>query len=253
MATTAPTVHPAPTNPFAGANLTPSSQLEPADLLWVESWDEPGAASAAPDAPGRRFAVRGAYVEEFWLPVLGPSSIVLLRHLDAALAAAPEGVTVDLPVTAAALGLGQRTGRNGPMVRTIQRCCAFGAARLTSAHQLVVRRHLPALSRRQVARLPEPLQARHAEMLRSGDQTPPDSPPATGVPGPVGDEVDALRRRCRTLAVSLLDLDGNTDQAERQLHRWHFHPAMAHESVHWALAHLAERRAATPDQQRQAS
>jgi hypothetical protein len=219
-----------------------SSQPEPADLLWVESW-EPSAPTV--DGPGGRgsgggFSLRSDYVEEFWLPVLGPSSIVLLRHLDAALTASPGGVSIDLPDTARALGLGQRTGRNGPMVRTVQRCCAFGAARLTSAHQLLVRRRLPTLSRRQVARLPEGMQARHAELFAGRRERP--TTTDAGDP-PAGPDVDALRRRCRTLAVSLLDLGGDTDAAEAQLHRWHFHPAMAHESVHWAVRHLAERRA----------
>jgi hypothetical protein len=233
----------------------PSTQPEPADLLWVERWDttaaDPATRPLAARPPAGGFGLRSAYVEEFWLPVLGPSCIVLLRRLDAALADSPGGVTVDLPATARALGLGQRTGRNGPMVRTVQRCCAFGAARLTSAHQLVVRHHLPPLSRRQVSRLPDAMQARHADVMRARVNEPdaigPDAIDTDLIDADVSgvEAVEAMRSRCRTLAVSLLDLGGDPLAAEAQLHRWRFHPAMAHESVHWALSHLAERRATT--------
>jgi hypothetical protein len=34
--------------------------------------------------------------------------------------------------------------------------------------------------------------------------------------------------------LSLLDLGEDVTAAERQLHRWRFHPAMAYEAVQWA-------------------
>jgi hypothetical protein len=34
----------------------------------------------------------------------------------------------------------------------------------------------------------------------------------------------------------MLQLDEDTVTIERQLHRWRFHPAVAHEALRWALA-----------------
>jgi len=184
-------------------------------LVWVEAWPDAG-------GEGLRHHLRSDYVETFWLPILGPSSVLLLRLLATGLAQAPGGYTLDLAETARMLGIGHRSGRNGPMSRTLERCCAFGAARLDHGHQLLVRQSLGTLGSRQVARLPRVLQQRHAAAVRE----------AARQPSPAS--VDVLRNRCRTLALSLLDLGEEPDEAEVQLHRWRFHPAMAHEAVVWA-------------------
>ena len=230
---------------------------EPASLMWVEAWDPETAATAGTT---RRHGLRSDYVEEFWLPVLGPSSIALLRLLDARLTHAPAGFTLELDATARALGIGHRSGRNGPMVRTVLRCASFGALRLLDAHRLLVARHLPELSRRQLSRLPADLADRHPRTgLRGTPGTPATAPPAppappaptptpsptpatppptpTGSHEPPSTSVEDLRRRCRALALSLVHLGEDPETAEVQLHRWHFHPAMAHESVTWALGH----------------
>jgi hypothetical protein len=46
---------------------------------------------------------RSAYVERFWLGILGPSTTWLLRHMAARLDASPEGFDLDLAATAQAL------------------------------------------------------------------------------------------------------------------------------------------------------
>lgn len=188
-------------------------------LVWVEAWPEP-------DGDGLRHDLRSDYVETFWLPVLGPSSVLLLRLLAGRLAAAPGGFTLDLAEAARMLGIGHRGGRNGPMNRTLERCCAFGATRLDHGHQLLVHETLATLGTRQVARLPATLQQRHAAAVRDAAHRPPPAP------------IEAMRVRCRTLALSLLELGEGPEDAEAQLHRWRFHPAMAHESVTWARQRL---------------
>src|SRR5438270_6260756 len=65
---------------------------------------------------------RSAYVERFWLGVLGPSSVVFLRRLASALESSPSGFTLPLEETARTLGLGMRGGRNSPFLRAITRC-----------------------------------------------------------------------------------------------------------------------------------
>lgn len=206
---------PAPHDLPPATNVATTGDPSP-DLLWVERWDDPGPDRGSP-AGAPMHGLRSGYVEEFWLPVLGPSCVLLLRLIDRQLDDHPGGFTLNVDDTARALGIGHRRGRNSPMARTLQRCCSFGAARMDGGHQLVVRPGLPSLSARQVARLPEPLRQRHHD-----------------VPAPASSVAD-LRSRCRTLAQSLLEVGELPDDAEHQLHRWHFHPAMAHEAVQWAL------------------
>lgn len=216
--------------PDVQTTTTPASAADPtaeaAALLWVETWDDPS-------HPGTH-GLRSHYVECFWLPILGPSSIMLLRLLADGLERSPAGFTLDVVDTARRLGLGHRAGRNAPVSKTIARCCSFGAARLDNAHQLVVRPRLSSLTDRQLSRLPASLQAQHRA-------TPPVAPHLSAVaptpPGP--DDVTERRQRCRTLALSLLQLGEAPAVAEQQLHRWRFHPAMAFESVQWAAARLA--------------
>lgn len=223
----------------------------PPDLLWVETWpdDEASAptgvaSSGASDGgaalerdhpgrgPGRGHLLRSRYVETYWLPILGPSSIALLRMLAAGLALSPGGFTLDVPEAARSLGIGHRGGRNGPMARTIQRCCAFGATRIDHGHQLVVRPRLATLTPRQLSRLPAGLQQGHVDALSAARRTIDDDP--------IG--VSAVRERCRVLALSLLEIGETATGAEEQLHRWRFHPALAHESVTWAEGQLSARR-----------
>lgn len=237
MTTTGPLTPTTPhsaTAPTATSHSSVASGRPPRDptgdttLVWVELWPD--------QQPGLRHQLRSDYVEAFWLPVLGPSSILLLRLLAARLAAAPNGFTLDLVDTAHMLGIGHRTGRNSPMQRTLERCCAFGVTRLDHGHQLLVRETLPTLGGRQVARLPATLQKRHSAALRDAAHRPPPAP------------VEAMRSRCRTLALSLLELGERAEDAETQLHRWRFHPAMAHESVVWARGQLAARLPSPPKQ-----
>jgi hypothetical protein len=175
---------------------------------------------------------RSLYVERFWLGILGPSSTWLLRRLAAGLEAHPSGFDLDLPATASELGLGHRGGKHAPFVRCIERCCRFG---VTEAREttLLVRRKVPPLTRVQVERLPDHLRAEHAHW-----QEHPDAAPLV---------LEQLRQRARQLALSMLQLGEDGAAAERQLHRWRIHPAVAHEATAWAVTRhrqlLAEQQA----------
>jgi hypothetical protein len=173
---------------------------------------------------------RSAYVERFWLGILGPSTTFLLRHVGDRFDAAPDGFELDLAECAAALGLGQLRTAGSAFPRTIGRCCQFGTARLTGPAALDVRRRLPHLSLRQVNRLPRRLQADHARWVEQAQ-------------GAAEVTSTDLRDRARRLALSLLELGEDRDAAERQLHRWRFHPAMASEAAAWAAARHTERTA----------
>jgi hypothetical protein len=165
------------------------------------------------------FDPRSAYVERFWLGILGPSTTWLLRRLAAGFDAAPEGFDMPLGETARALGLGDRGGRNSPFLRTLNRLIQFELARVAGAAELQVMRNIPPLTPRQAARLAPEIQAAHdrwqAEQLKE--------PPA-----------EAQRRRSRQLALSLLELGEDTEEVERQLLRWRYHPGLAREAADWA-------------------
>jgi len=148
----------------------------------------------------------------------------LLRRLATEVDARPEGFELNLAETARALGVGMRGGKNSPFVRSIERSCRFGAARFAGRDTLAVRRKLPPLTLQQVERLPERLRREHAAFVEAANQPPP---------------LEQLRSRAQRLALSLLELGETPDDAERQLHRWRFHPALAHEAVRWAQAERA--------------
>ncbi|HTW10628.1 MAG TPA: hypothetical protein VME46_24210 [Acidimicrobiales bacterium] len=125
------------------------------EILHVRPWPDEDLGP-----PG--FDARSGYVEEYWLGILGPSTVWLLRRLAAGFDYSPTGFDLDLAETARSLGLGDRSGRHSPFVRSINRTIQFGISMLSGPDQLSVRRRLPMLSRRQLARLPQSLQVRHA-------------------------------------------------------------------------------------------
>ena len=165
------------------------------------------------------FDPRSAYVERFWLSVVGPSTTWLLRRIAAAFDANPNGFELPLGETARALGLGDRAGRHSPFLRTVNRMIQFELACAAGPSELAVRRRLPPLSRRHIVRLSPALQEAHerwqSEQLR-------ESPGA------------ARRRRAQHLALSLFELGEELDSVERQLLRWHYQPQVASEAASWA-------------------
>jgi hypothetical protein len=103
---------------------------------------------------------RSAYVETYWLPLLGPSSVWLLRRIADWFDDSPSGFPLAVGPAAAALGLGQVAGTNSPIVRTLGRLVIFEMA-MVRGESLAVRRLVPPLARRHAARLPGHLADRH--------------------------------------------------------------------------------------------
>ena len=161
---------------------------------------------------------RSWYVETFWLPTLGPTALLLLRHLADRFETNPRGVQLPVADTAAALGLGPREGQSSPLIRSLTRLQQFELACSDGDSTIAVRTTLPPVHRRHVRRLPTALQARHAEWVEAQASSP----------------VDLARRRARRFALTLLMQDEPIDAVERALHAGGFHPALAHEAVRWA-------------------
>jgi hypothetical protein len=161
---------------------------------------------------------RSWYAETFWLPTLGPTALLLLRHLADRFEIDPAGIDLPVAPTAAALGLGPRDGPNSPLVRSLSRLQQFELACAHDDATVAVRRALPPVHRRHVRRLPIDLQARHAEWIAAQESKP----------------IDLARRRARRFALTLLAQGEEMDAVERALHAGGFHPALAHEAVRWA-------------------
>src|SRR5580693_4064481 len=80
-------------------------------ILRVVTWED-----AADDG---QFDPRSRYVERFWLSVLGPSAVWILRRLADGLDDRPDGFDLDLDDLAGHLGLGRSTSRHAPLRRAI--------------------------------------------------------------------------------------------------------------------------------------
>ena len=161
---------------------------------------------------------RSAYVEQFWLGTLGPSTTWFLRHC-ANLLDAAESTAVNLRETAGTLGIGHEGGSRSAMSKTVARACRFRAARSVGSTTLAVRLRLPQLSHRQVQRLPEPVQRLHEEFIGLNMSR---------------DTMGRQQSRARRLAVCLIECGDSFEQTERLLARMNYHPAIVAEAVRWA-------------------
>jgi hypothetical protein len=172
---------------------------------------------------------RSWYVETFWLPTLGPTALLLMRHLADRFEQNPKGVDLPVAETAAALGLGARESRQSPLIRSLVRLQQFELACSDGDTTIAVRTTLPPVHRRHVRRLPTGLQARHAEWIEEQASKP----------------VDIARRRARRFALTLVAQGEPIDAVERALHAGGFHPALAYEAVRWAREQAAATDEAT--------
>ena len=207
------------------AALAPSDRTHPPapDHLHVEAWADPVVDRVGHDP-------RSAYVERFWLGVLGPSTTLLMRRLATELDAQPTGFDLDLAETSRSLGLGGNKGRHSAFLRAIDRTTTFRLARRAGRDGLQVRRHLPPLTLAQLKRLPTTVRDAHDEWNRAELAR---------------RDVVAARDRARRLALSLFGMGCDLDDVERELHRWRYHPAMASAAATWARdRHLVDQRAA---------
>jgi hypothetical protein len=162
---------------------------------------------------------RSLYVETFWLPTLGPTSVLLLRHLATKFDESPAGIELAVADTSQALGLGQRDGNSSPILRTLTRLSQFDLACDDGRGTVAVRRNLPPINRRHVRRLPGHLQTAHAEWAEAKLA---EAPLATA------------RRRARQVAFTLLEQGDDPDHVERVLYATGFHPSVCHDAARWA-------------------
>lgn len=122
--------------------------MDGAAIITVERWHDPLIEQLG-------YPVEGDHVQTYWLPVLGPSAIVLARHLGLLMRPhLPNPWTGTAGELSRAVGLG---GATSSLVRTLHRLRQFEMASCTNESDWCLRLEFPPLSRRHLARLPEPM------------------------------------------------------------------------------------------------
>jgi hypothetical protein len=167
---------------------------------------------------------RAPYPERFWLPTLGPTALLLVRHIAYGFDRAPAGFSLNLPETSRCLGLGERVGRNSPIGRSLERIVQFDLATHEEGREtLAVRRHVPPINRRHVRRLPPSLQQEHDDWVNAHLAEPP---------------LAVTRRNARRAALLMLGLGDSQPETEHALSSAGFNPAVAREAAGWAWEQL---------------
>lgn len=164
---------------------------------------------------------RSAYVERFWLSLLGPTSVFVMRRFAHEFDSHPDGFSLDTEDCARSIGIGIRGGSKGPFHRSLDRCARFGLLRFDDHGVLAVRTRLPALSRNQVARLPWALRPLHEEWQREQADRVADHAAAT---------------HAARLARSLLDVGATPADVLEQLGRWRFDDDTARTALRAAVS-----------------
>jgi hypothetical protein len=162
---------------------------------------------------------RSEYVERFWLPTLGPTSLLLIRRLAGFFDREPDGLTMDVVEFSQSLGLGAREGASSPLFRSLDRLVQFDLACMTEPGAFAVRRTVPPINRRHVHRLPPSLQHEHTAWV---DVQLAETP------------LEHARRRARRMAFTLFEQGDDLGSVERTLLGIGFHPTICRESAEWA-------------------
>ncbi len=207
--------------PSTVASVAGRSRRAPS-VVHVLSWDDPVSGSSGVDP-------RSAYVEHFWLPLLGAQATWLVRRFADRLEAEPGGFDLEVDEAVHTLGLWGPGGARSSFRRAALRLVRHGFARHHRPEAISVARWAPTVGVREAGRLSPALQAEHRrwEAARAA---------------PAFDEV---RRRARRAALDLLDAEVDLPSLERRLQRWGVHPALAGDAAVWAWGRRAAATGAT--------
>ena len=175
------------------------------------------------------FDIRSAYSETFWLPILGPSVMWLLRSIAGRFDDEPESFVLDFDETARSLGMRFNGSRNSPFNRSLCRVVTFSMGFMVDDDTIAVRTILPRLRPGQLQRLSPMLQTRHHNELRR-----------------VAEDEEREADRATHVATTLLSLGDSPDLVERQLVNWGIERRVASLAVNvaWADKARAEQRRA---------
>lgn len=110
------------------------------------------------------FPLDHPYLEQCWTPIIGPSSVLLLRRC-AWLWREGEPAHVTLAELASQLGLGKGTGRSSPVWHTLERVDRFRFASFVAPGEMHVFTEVPPVPARQLERLPRWCRNQHEHLL----------------------------------------------------------------------------------------
>jgi hypothetical protein len=123
---------------------------------------------ADPTIDRRGHDPRSAYVETFWLGVIGPTATWIIRRFADEFDHAPDGFTIDLHRTAGSMGVSYAKGPASPFGRALNRCVMFGlATELSSGVGFAFRRRVPQVGIKHLQRLPTELAEVHDAWVRA--------------------------------------------------------------------------------------
>ncbi len=108
---------------------------------------------------------RSAYVERYWLGVIGPTATLIMRRFADEFDRRPGGFVLDLTHTASTMGLSYTKGLHSPFGRALHRCVMFGLAQ-NAPDGFTVRRMFPNVAQRHLSRLPTDVQEAHHDWAR---------------------------------------------------------------------------------------
>lgn len=185
--------------------------------LTIVPWSDP-----LVDATGHD--PRSVYAEMFWLPTLGPTALLLLRHLAGRFDRSPGGLDLRVVDASRALGVGHRDGASSPINRTLARLEQFDlACSDDGARAMAVRRLLPAVPARLLRRLPASTQEAHTRWFE----------------GPFADPRQAhARERAQALAATLVEQGVDPGRIEAAVGANGFHPAVSAHAARWIREHV---------------
>ncbi len=110
------------------------------------------------------FPLDHPYLEQCWTPILGPSSVMLLRRA-AWLWREQTPAEIDTPELASQLGLGHRGGQRSPLARTLQRIVRFRFAEWSGPTSLDIYSEVRPLRDRDLERVPDWCAVQHNHLL----------------------------------------------------------------------------------------
>ena len=207
---------------WPGSTAHSGTAAEPLQVLQVRPWDDPNLRRNGHDP-------RSAYVERFWIAVLGPSAVWLLRLLAREFdeLAPGENLLLNLESTAQRLGLQHRGGRQSTFMRTIDRCRMFDLAHFEHDAVLIVRKLMPPVPRKLHVRMPRALRDEIGRWTRT-----------------VGHS-DFSLGETRLLARCMLMLGHGLHESAERLVMLGLAPKAANEATAWAWAERCVRPRAT--------
>ncbi len=183
---------------------TPSSANEPPATVRLVRWTD----------PSETFDARSLYAEQFWLPTLGPTALLVLRHAARRFQTEPAGFDLDIATTSAELGLGVRVGNASPLRKAFARLAQFQLAAFDGTATLAIRDRVPPVADRHLRRLPITAQRRLAlwKLKRSDERFQP------------------VARAALRYALT----DPTESMVERALFDEGHHPALCFAAAQWA-------------------